>query len=240
MARRWHIIDDDGSREVIVDHDRGRVYSGVKVKHDGKEWPPFTQLAIAASIDELVDAIHNVAEEFDLPCRRLHSPPEPGVHAIQFARAGGLTLVGEPDVAFEDRFVTAASSEAIAEYLETHGVHFGHDPAAGSLHLTRYEEGVPDFTWCDSLRPGPSFALTFHSDGRCTEEDPRSFALRRMLDDPTRDVDSSVDVCLDRRAFVQTELSAIGLTRVDPEFAEFSTQPGFAIDTETRQTPVLS
>lgn len=233
MARRWHIIDDDGSREFIVDHERGRVYSGVKVKHDGDEWPAFTQLAIEASTEALGEAIRSVTDEFDLPCRALQNAPAPGAHTIQFARSEGLVLVGEPQVEFEDRFITAASSEALVEYLGTQGVHFGHDPTTGSLHLTRYEEGVPDFTWCDSLRPGPSFALTFHADGRCTEEDPRRFALRRMVADETSG-------CLDRRAFIEHELASIGLTVIDPDFASLGALPMFAIDTNARQTPVLS
>lgn len=233
MARRWHLIDDDGRREVIVDPENGTLHSGVKVRYDRRDWPAFTQLAIRASIDELVAAIRAVADEFDLPCRRVTEPQGSDDHLLEFARDGDLVLAAEPEVEFENRFVTAASSEALAEHLETDAVHFGHDPSAKSLHLTKYRDGAPDFTWCDSLRPGPSFALTFHADGRCTEEDPRQFALRRLGG-------SGDTSCLDRTEFLEEELASIGMTEIDPELEESSTQPGFAVDTSTRQTPALS
>jgi len=136
-------------------------------------------------------------------------------------------------VPFDDRFVTAASSEALVEELEVRGVHFGHDPQSGSLHLTKFVDGAPDFTWCDSLQPGPSFALTFHVDGRCTEEDPRRFALRRMGAKRT-------DGCLDRRAFILEELREAGLATINPDFREIDSTMHFAVATDERRTPMLS
>ena len=233
MPKRWQIIDDDGSRDVLVDHKTGRVVSGVKVAHNRCEWPPFTQFAIRASLDDVTRALEEVAREFDLPCRPCASTPRGREHAVEFAHRDELTLIGEPGVPFDDRFVTAASSEALVEHLETDGVHFGHDPQTGSLHLTRFLDGAPAFTWCDSLQPGPSFALTFHSDGRCTEEDPRRFALRRLGSGQTSGY-------LDRRAFVLEELEAAGLDAVDPDFRQTRSQSCFAVATDERRAPMMS
>lgn len=229
MARRWQLIDENGCREVIVDHERGAVDSGVKVRYDRREWPSFTQLAIRASIDELVAGLRSVADEFDLPCRRVTEGTD-AMHAVVFASDGQLTRAAEPGIPFDDRFLTAASSEALVETLETDAVHFGHDPAAGSLHLTKYSEGSPDFTWCDSLEPGPSFALTFHEDGRCTEQDARVFAVDRLY--------GEAEVrCLNRTRFVECELADMGIDRLEPELEGFATQPGFVIDTDARRSP---
>jgi len=233
MARRWHLIDDDGRREVIVDPEHGRVESGVKVRYDRRDWPAFTQLAIRSSVDELAAAVRSVADEFNLPCRRVDGAEHAESHLLRFARNGKFVLAAEPDVAFEERFVTAASCEALAERLGTDAAHFGHDPSAASLHLTRFTDGSPDFTWCDSLRPGPSFALSFHDDGRCTEEDPRRFALRRLGRRDDR-------ACLDRTVFLERELASMGLEAIDPELRETSTAPIFAVDTSARRSPALS
>jgi hypothetical protein len=233
MAERWHIIDDDGSREVIVDLDRGRICSGVKVAHDRDDWPAFTQLAIRAEIGQVRQAIASVAGEFDLPCRPTAPDQATPPHTIQLARSDGLTLVGEPGIDFEDRFITAASSEAVAEALGCEAVHFGHDPTAASLHLTRYTAQGPEFTWCDSLRPGPSFALTFHDDGRCTEQDPRQFALDRSGAAADR-------TCLNRRTFVEEELASFGLATIDPELRELSSTDAFCVEMETQQRPMFS
>ncbi|MFB6350586.1 MAG: hypothetical protein ABEN55_02125 [Bradymonadaceae bacterium] len=232
MANRWQIIDDNGSRDVLVDHETGRVVSGVKVSHTHCEWPPFTQFAVHAPLDDVTDALEDVAREFDLPCRPCASSTRGREHRVEFAQTGDLTLIGEPGVPFDDRFVTAASSEALVEYLETDGVHFGHDPQTGSLHLTTFVDGAPDFTWCDSLQPGPSFALTFHDDGRCTEEDPRRFALRRMGAERTGG-------CLDRRAFILEELHNAGLATIDPDFQETDSTMYFAVATDERRTPMM-
>lgn len=233
MARRWQIIDDDGRREVLVDHETGRVISGIKVSHERKQWPAFTQLVLRSPADSLTAAIEAVAGEFDLPCRVIGSGLRPNEHAIELARVDDLTLIGEPNVDFEDRFVTAASSEALIEHLETEGIHFGYDPTAGSLHLTKFVAGGPVFTWCDSLQPGPSFALTFHADGKCTEQDPRRFALQRMQLDDER-------ACLDRRRFVLTELEAFGVENVDPDFRDLRSRPIFGVETDYHEAPMMS
>lgn len=232
MARRWQIIDDDGSRDVIVDHANGEISSGVKVSHRGSTWPAFTQFAVRESVEALRDAIIGVTREFALPCTEVDVGHSEREHRVELIERGELVYLGEPGISFDDRFVTAASSEAIAERLGADGVHFGHEPSAGSLHLTKFQAGSPVFTWCDSLRPGPSFALTFHQDGRCTEQDPRRFALQRMGGDGTG--------CLDRRAFVLSELELFGVERVDPAFESQAPAAVYAVETDATKAPMLS
>lgn len=217
-VRRWHIIDDDGRRPVLVDTDYGVVRSGVGLKDDPTGWPLFTQFAAPAPLDDVRAALEEVLEEFGLGSRPADRPPADSRHTVVAARSSGRTLVTEPGVPFDDRFLTAASSEALVDRLDCDGIHFGHEPARGTLHLTRYIAGQPAFSWCDSLRPGPSFALEFHRDGRCTESDPRKFALARLGFEDEADA-------FDRLTFVQRELTRFGLRQPDPNLEEIKTTP---------------
>jgi hypothetical protein len=234
MAKRWQLIDDDGSRDVLVDHQTGRVVSGFKVAHEHCEWPPFTQTAIAAPLQDVTTALEEVAREFDLPCHPIQRAAPGNDHTVSFAQADELTLIGEPGIEFDARFVSAASTEALVEHLETRALHVGHDPSTGSLHLTKFLDGSPVFSWCDSLEPGPSFALEFHDDGRCTEQDPREFAIERM------DLEYSSEDYLNRRAFMARELKDFGLESIDPDFQETDATAAFAVDIEEYRTPISS
>jgi hypothetical protein len=232
MLRRWHIIDDDGSREVLIDPETGRVQSGVKVTcSNHPDWPPFTQLAVRAPVDAVTDALCRVADDFERHCERLGSLPEEHEHGVHVAHREGITLLSEPGIAFEKRFVTAAASEAITEYLGRDGIHFGHDPTSETLYVTEFEDGEPDFTWCDSARPGPSFALDFQEDGHCTEEDPRPFALRHV----DRPEDASH---LDRRAFVASRLERLGIDTLDPTFEAFETVVAFKLKASSSRAEI--
>jgi hypothetical protein len=219
-VHRWQLIDETGRRDFLVNRRTGSVTSQT---HSGRgSWPAFTQLALDADLDAVASAVDPVAQEFERECRLLQSSATEQAHTLQLATSAGLTLLAEPSIDFEERFVTAASSEALVERLEVDGVHFGFDPSSDTLHLTRFSSGFPDFTWCDSLRPGPSFALIFHEDGRCTEEDPRSFARRSL------GLHGDADV-LDRRAFLFTILDDFGLDAVDPDFSDTPADRAFAI-----------
>jgi hypothetical protein len=219
-VHRWQLIDETGRRDFLVNRRTGSVTSPT---HSGcGDWPAFTQLALDADLDTVAGAVDPVAQEFERECQPLRSATPEQAHTLQLATSSGLTLLAEPSIDFEERFVTAASSEALVERLEVDGVHFGFDPSSDTLHLTRFSSGYPDFTWCDSLRPGPSFALIFHEDGRCTEEDPRSFAKRHL------DLRSDTDV-LDRHAFVYRVLESLGLETVDPDLEGIATKRHFAI-----------
>ncbi len=230
--RRWHIIDDNGSREVLIDPETGRVQSGVKVTHaDAPDWSSFTQLAVRASVHEVAEALCQVADDFDRHCEQLTAPPDEREHGIHLAHRDGITIVSEPGIDFEKRFITAASAEAITKYLERDGIHFGYDATSGTLYLTEFDEGAPDFTWCDSARPGPSFALDFQEDGRCTEEEPRPFALRHV----DRPNDASE---LDRRAFVAARLERLGLECLAPDFAAFETVTAFRLGASTSRAEI--
>ena len=221
-VHRWQLIDEKGRRDFLVNRRTGAVTSEQDIPQDHSNWPPFTQLALRADIDAVSRGIDPVAEEFNRDCRALQAPGREQAHTLQLARSDGLTLLAEPSIDFQERFVTAASSEALVEQLQADGLHFGFDPSSDTLHLTRFIGGYPDFTWCDSLRPGPSFALVFHEDGRCTEEDPRRFARRHL------GLEGDTDT-LDRRAFLLSILHEFGLEAVDPDFADTVADRQFAI-----------
>ena len=223
---RWQLIDDDGRRDFLVNRRTGSVSSQPPLFDDTDNWPPFTQLALDADIDEAAGAIDPVATEFERECRPLQTCGSGQTHTLQLAHVDGLTLLGEPCIDFEERFVTAASSEALVERLEVDGLHFGFDPSSDTLHLTRFSAGYPDFTWCDSLKPGPSFALIFHDDGRCTEEDPRRFARREL------GLGADADL-LDRRAFLYSVMEEFGLHSVDPDLADTDVACRFGIGERT-------
>jgi len=139
---------------------------------------------------------------------RIHCDRSP--HPLWLARHRDLVLLGEPGIDREDRLVTDATAERLSELLDADALHFGYDPARLTLHLTRLAGGMPDFAWCDSRRPGPSYALNFSDNGRCTRRDPRHFALDALgLSEETSQ--------FDRVTFLETQLADFGLDIVDPE-----------------------
>ena len=180
---------------------------------ENEGWPAFTQAAVCAQLGKALSAAHEIAGEYDLDCTDVTESPEMWDGGVCFATADQLTLMTEPSVDLEERFVNAESAELLLERLEVSGAFFGYDPAAGTLMLSVFSNGNPVFLWSDSLQPGPSFAITFHDDGTATQEDPRKFALRRLGQPETSPF-------LDRYAFVEHELAKLGLSDVQPDLEQ--------------------
>lgn len=178
----------------------------------GDAWPAFTQAAVCSELDEAISAIHKLADTLELGCRDVTDTPEIWDGGLCLAAEENLTLMTEPTVDFDERFLGPDTTEDLLELLKVDGAFFGHDPAAGTLTLTVFSNGTPDFTWSDSIEPGPSHAVTFHDDGTATQEDPRKFALRRLGQPETSPF-------LDRYAFIEHELAKLGLVDVQPELA---------------------
>lgn len=176
-------------------------------------WPAFTQAAVRADLDEAVAGVTAIAADFGMRGDDVTQTPEQWEDGVCFARRDDLTVMTEPGVDIDERFVTAETTERLVDHLEADGAMFGYDPAAGTLMLTVFSSGTPMFTWADSLEPGPSHAITFHADGTATDEDPRRFALRRLGQPETSPF-------LDRYAFVENELAKLGLTTVQPDLAD--------------------
>ena len=212
MTRHWYLIDDDGCHRIDVSDDSWDFWSGFRsgAEDEDDQWPAFTQAAVRAQVGDIVEAVHRVAVEFDFECRDVTHLPEMWDGALCFATADGLTLFTEPTADFDERFVTPETAEQIVEELGADGAFFGHDPAAGTLTLTTFEAGAPTLAWSDSLSPGPSHAVTFDTEGKATEEDPRRFALRRLGQPETSPF-------LDRYAFIEHELAKLGINAVQPD-----------------------
>lgn len=173
-------------------------------------WPAFTQAAVCAELGKAVATIREISGELDYDYEDVTMTPEMWDGGLCLATDDELTLMTEPSVELDERFVNAESAEMLLERLEVDGAFFGYDPAAGTLMLSVFSNGTPDFLWADSLQPGPSHAITFHDDGTATQEDPRKFALRRLGQPETSPF-------LDRYAFVENELAKLGLQDVQPE-----------------------
>lgn len=233
--RRWQLIHDDSSRrDIVVDVENARICAKQVPSTSIDTWPPFTQLALRTDALSTVDGLRRLTTEFDRrfrayrpdrnaatddtpgrdgsnapdPIARIHCDRSP--HPLWLARHRDLVLLGEPGIDREDRLVTDATAERLSELLDVDALHFGYDPARLTLHLTRLAGGMPDFAWCDSRRPGPSYALNFTDDGRCTRRDPRHFALDALgLSEETSK--------FDRVTFLETQLADFGIDIVDPE-----------------------
>jgi hypothetical protein len=211
--RRWQLIEDeDDRRDIVVDVDNARVCAEQVPRTSVDTWPPFTQLAIRSDALSAIDALRQITCEFDRQCQEYD--PEGGVaedsHPLWIAHHRGLILLGEPGVERDARFVTDATSERLSEILGADALHYGYDPAGMTMHLTLLRRGLPDYAWCDSRRPGPSYALSFSADGRCTRRDPRTFALDRL------GLSEEVEQ-FDRTRFLQTQLAKFGIDVIDPE-----------------------
>lgn len=216
MRRHWYLIDDDGWHRINVSEDSWDFWSDFRSDDDDDvAWPAFTQAAVRAEIDEVRQALVQVAEEFDLDCADVTHLPAKWDGGLCLASLEELTLLSEPHVDLDERFVSPVTTERLVEVLETDGAFYGYDPAAGTLTLTTYSAGSPNFVWYDSLTPGPSQALTFHDDGTATDEDPRRFALHRLGQPATSPF-------LDRYAFVENELAKLGIAEVDPEMGDLA------------------
>lgn len=189
--------------------------------YDGEEeWPEFTQLAVSqndARLDQLIQALQTVASIHEVRVEDVSDTPEAWDGALVVAQNGDTWCVSEPGVDLEDRFLTSDWAEQIAGLLACDAVFFGHTLSTATVHATTFETGGQNLAWFDSALPGPSFARVFHRDGRCTEEDPRSYALE-ALDMPT------TSPLLDRYAFVASLLEPMGIHTISPDLDAFEVE----------------
>jgi len=175
---------------------------------EGHGWGGFTQMAIRASASMAIAVVRASIEDW------LATEGGPGTHGLCFCEHGEWTLIGEPHVDMDARVIHAPSAEMIAQYSMHDAVFLGHDELTGTIQLSIFEGGEPTLSWQDSLEPfAENVALTFHDDGRCTQEDARRYALR-ALDLPAE------TSWLDRIAFVEFTLHAQGIHVIDPELDE--------------------
>ncbi len=214
MNREWFLIDDEGIHPLDMTKEPENFWDRFDGGVDDAPWPPFNQVAVDASPAKTVEALHNTAPGLGVDLEDVSTLPERWAGGIVVAEAGALTVVGEPGVDLEERVMALRWTEALLGELGCDGAFFGYDPEAGTLHLTVFSDGRAEFAWCDSLRPGPSYAMVFDDEGKCREEDPRRFALR-MLEMP------ETSPLLDRYRFVWSNLERLGLDVVSPEMEEF-------------------
>jgi hypothetical protein len=211
MRHNWYIIDRWGRRSINFRRDTywSRFdYGGIDI-----DWPAFSQFVTRASPEILERALSTFAEMLEVQLVDVTDDPAMWDGALLVARNGGATCVAEPGLDLDDRLLRPESANAVAGLLADDGAFFGFDPAAGTIHVTRYEMGAPSLEWFDSTEPGPSYARTFQTNGRATDEDPRAFALRYL------DLPESSPL-LDRIAFVEAVLDDLELERVAPELDE--------------------
>ena len=143
------------------------------------------------------------------------------------AESGDLTVLAEPGVDLDEATMALPWAEELMADLRCDGAYFGYDDAAKTLHITRFRAGSYDFSWADSLLPGPSYAMVFDDEGGCTDEDPRRFALK-MLDMPL------TSPLLDRYHFMSHILAQLGLETVHPELLDLPVSAVIACEDTAR------
>lgn len=203
----WFVIDQYGEREIPAQQLEAMRKSLEPLEDTERGWSAFVQLAVLAPVEHVLDALKGLAASSSLRCvdaRCLSAP------TILIAQLAGWTFVAEPTTELELRFVNADLVDALFDELGADGLFFGYEEDSSTLHLARFIQGQMKLLWYDALEPGPSFALTFHEDGRCTEEDARQFALREL--NAPEDTQQ-----LDRFAFMKHLLMQAQLPLLSPD-----------------------
>lgn len=213
MIQNWYLVDENGFHPIQHTGRSMDVWPKANFPSNTAIWPAFTQLAVDASPTAVQNALLELAAENLLLLENITTQPDLWHEAIYIATDRNLTLISEPMTDLDDRILQAPVAEALMQRLAANGAFFGYDPAGETLHLTLYNAGSPAFSWSDSTQPGPSYALTFHTDKTCTHEDPRYFALQKLGIPHT-------STLLDRYAFIESELRTLGLDSICPELQE--------------------
>lgn len=236
MTRSWYIIDQTGWRRIDVDaHQKGEkrwdFWSGFRNRPgQSAPWPGFLQLAVGASSDRVRAAIVDFASSSKLSWSNVGEQPERWDEAVLVgedptALTPPITLISQPVDAPEMGLINAESVDDFFYQLGVDGAFYGHDADSGTLMISVYRSGQPEFSWQDSLEPGPSWALSFHADGRASVENPRPFALRRLGLPATSPF-------LDRYAFIEHELRALGVQQIAPLMANRPIVAAFLVEPE--------
>lgn len=214
MQRQWYLIDDEGIHPVRRGGEPENFWELFDREGEEAPWPEFSQLVIDASAGRVMEGLLGTAGDLGVVVEEVTNRPECWPGSILLAESGSMTILGEPGVESDERVLALEWSEELIAQLRADGAFFGYDPAAGTLFLTLFREGRLEFAWCDSLLPGPSYAMVFDESGQCRDEDPRRFALKRLGMPETSPL-------LDRHRFFLAELERIGLDRVRPELEDF-------------------
>ena len=213
MQRQWYLIDDEGIHPLRPDGDDSDFWHHFNRGDDDAPWPPFNQVVVDASPTRTVEALLGTGPGLGLELEDVTDDPSRWHDSLVVAAADGLTVLGEPGIDIDEAVMAMAWAEELFGDLRCDGAFFGYDDTAKTLHLTRFKAGCYDFSWSDSLLPGPSYAMVFDDEGRCVEGDPRRFALK-MLDMP------ETSPLLDRYQFVSHILAELGLETIRPELLD--------------------
>ncbi len=156
----------------------------MRARRDARDmWPGFINLFVDAPMRLALAAFEEArGASWEIPSG---APGE-----VVFASSqGALSLIASPMHDPDEPPLDPGDADALFEALGADGVYVTHDPDAGALTFARYRAGALTFLWADTITPPHSTALTFHPDGRCTEEDGRRWALRALDLPPTDELD---------------------------------------------------
>lgn len=219
MMSQWFLIDRDGRRPVRqTPPDYFSRFNAVS----SDEWPSFSQLVLDASLNHVVRALQTVAVVHDFQLEDVTQHPERWDGALLVVKNGATLILTETDADADFAFIHEEVSAHIAGLLACNAALFGYEEACGTVFLSVWDTGAIELSWCDSTLPGPSFARVFHRNGTCTEEDPRTFALRAM-DMP------DTSPLLDRYAFVTSMVQSFGLDELTPDLDDFPVLAAFKV-----------
>ena len=198
----WFIIDNQGQRPICEEWMQQKRHLAHQSLVWGV-WHSFAQIAVQASDEQLLTYLQRLANQHGVQCR----PCTTERANAKITTQDQWSIWSEPTTDPDLCFINADTVDALFEEMD--GMYYGYDEEEGTVHFARFEQGQMAFLWYDALRPGPSFALTFHEDGTCTEEDARLYALKHLnLPESTTQ--------LDRFAFLAHLLHSHGLEHFDP------------------------
>lgn len=225
MQREWYLIDEEGIHRLDLGGEPEDFWGQFTL--DGVEgpWPEFSQVLIKGSATKVVEALQATAPQVGVEVEEVTDKPERWEEGLLVARTGEGCVLGEPGVDLDDRTMGLIWAEELMGSLRCDGAYFGYDEAAGTLFFTRFRGGKVDLAWCDSLSPGPSYAMIFDEEGQCEQEDPRQFALRDLgLPEGSP--------FLDRYEFVLAKLRELGLEDVCPQMKQLPIVAAMAVQVQ--------
>lgn len=226
IQREWYLIDEEGIHRLELEGEPEDFWEQFMLDRVDAPWPEFSQVLVQASTTQVVEALQVTASEVGVKVEEVTDDPERWEEGLLIARVGEHCVLGEPGVELDERVMGLIWAEELLASLRCDGAYFGYDPAAGTLFFTRFRGGKVDLAWCDSLMPGPSYAMIFDGEGACEQEDPRRFALRELgLPESSP--------FLDRYEFLLAKLRELGLDEVCPKMDKLPIAAAMAVDLST-------
>ena len=204
----WFIIDEHGTRPIP---EQWMTHQRQQHAHElaWGVWRSFSHVAVRSEPEGLMEALQRLVAKEGMCFEVLHK--QGAGASMVIATQKDWSVVHEPQP--QTCVLHSDSVDDFFEELDCEGLFYGYEEEGSVVHFAHFEQGRMTFLWVDAQEPGPSFALTFHEDGQCTEQDARWFAHEHMglSEDVTQ---------IDRFAFLARLIRERGLNWMDPHLGD--------------------